>query len=74
MGYSLKARALLFGLLIECPFKEPDPQCPILDMRSDDLLETKRMALEDIDDDQMDSILKYHRFCCFRRDKCLVPK
>lgn len=72
VSYCTESRALLFGLLIECPFKDPDPECPVLDMRERDIQKMKQMAFSDIDDEQMQFILKRHRSCCSLRDAAVL--
>ena len=68
MSQNLKSRALLFGLLIGCPFNEPDPECPLGGLRSEDLHEMKQMAFDQIEEHEVDFILSYHHTCCTGRD------
>ena len=63
-----QSRELLFGLLVGCPFREVDADCPLLSVRSDNIQTMKRLAFEDIDDVGVDSILSHHRICCYQRD------
>ena len=68
MIYDCDSRALLFGLLVRCPFEGPDESCPLLSKRSSNPHKMREMAMQ-MGDDDMNRILSHHDMCAALRDK-----
>jgi hypothetical protein len=60
------------GLLSRCPFKAADSDCPLSEVRSDDVVEMKQLAYDRLSDEQIDRILKHHKRCECLKDNPLL--
>ena len=74
MGYITDTRALVFGLLVRCPFDEAQGECPLESFRSSDLRDIKQLAFEEMNEELAVSIVEYHRNCAYIRDNPLLPR
>lgn len=62
-------RTMLFGLLIECPFKECTEVCPLKEKRESLSLKEKAEYVESLSDEEIEKILDYHRECLKLREQ-----
>ena len=62
-------RTMLFGLLMECPFKKCTEVCPIEEKRKALSLEEKVRYIENVGDDEVKELLDYHRQCLKLREQ-----
>lgn len=60
---TMNARLLMFGLLLNCPVnKNPDPGCPLSDLR-DMTSEEKLHYVEGLSERTVVKVLQYHAHC-----------
>ncbi len=62
-------RSMLFGLLIDCPFKECTEVCPVAQKREKLTLEEKTRYIDSLSDEEVKKILDYHRECIRLREQ-----
>lgn len=60
-------KARLFGILVECPFEDSLPHCPLGRLRSNDLHAIERWTFHELSQEELSSLLDAHDQCvCFR--------
>ncbi len=62
-----RSRERLFGLLIECPFSDASPSCPLRNYRPKDIPDLAHVAFKGISESRVQEILERHEECsCLR--------
>ena len=59
-------QGFVLGLVLECPFQEPLPNCPAADLRNLPV-EEKLESIKNMSEQALDEIIEYHRECTKKR-------
>ena len=62
-----RKRALVFGLVYECPLADPLENCPAKKIRNLPLKDASKLVM-DMEENQLDKIIACHRQCIWERE------
>jgi hypothetical protein len=68
-----RKRALVFGLVYECPLAYPLENCPAKQIRDLPLKDATKMVM-DMEENQLDKIITCHRQCIGEREYMLFDR
>lgn len=63
----------VLGLVVECPLNDPTSKCPVNKLR-DLPIKDSATRISDMEENQLDEIISYHRQCLWERERKLLGR